>query len=139
MHVIRSSSNPIIRPHMDDRMGDNVNGPSLIRVPDWIAAPLGRYYLYFAHHDGNFIRLAYADDIEGQWTMHRPGVLPQRKHASSVTSPRRMCMSIMHSVEYVCISMVRISRSAPGRGPQYSRLAVLSDGLQFQCGGESNT
>jgi hypothetical protein len=75
MHVIRSSANPIIRPHMDDRMGDNVNGPSLIRMPDWVTAPLGRYYLYFAHHDGRYIRLAYADDLDGPWKIHRPGVL----------------------------------------------------------------
>ena len=26
---------PIIRPHMDRRMGNNINGPALIRMPDW--------------------------------------------------------------------------------------------------------
>ena len=56
---------PIIRPHMDGRMGGNINGPSLIRVPDWIERPLGAYYLYFAHHKGEYIRLAYADRLEG--------------------------------------------------------------------------
>src|SRR5207253_325786 len=56
MHVTRFTTNPIIRPGLDDRMGDNINGPSLIRVPDWIEKPLGRYYLYFAHHDGDYIR-----------------------------------------------------------------------------------
>jgi hypothetical protein len=76
MKVDRFVSNPIIRPDMDGRMGDNINGPSLIRVPDWIADPLGRYYLYFAHHNGDYIRLASADDLAGSWTMHEPGVLP---------------------------------------------------------------
>ena len=57
-------------------MGDNVNGPSLIRAPDWLDNPLGRYYLYFAHHDGHYIRLACADDLDGPWTVHPPGVLP---------------------------------------------------------------
>ncbi|MBI3972242.1 MAG: hypothetical protein HY332_13225, partial [Chloroflexi bacterium] len=61
MTVHRFPTNPIIRPHMDGRMGDNINGPSLIRVPDWVDDPLGRYYLYFAHHRGTYIRLAYAD------------------------------------------------------------------------------
>ena len=56
-------------------MGDNINGPSLIRVPDWIENPLGRYYLYFGHHKGRYIRLAYADDISGPWRIHSPGVL----------------------------------------------------------------
>src|SRR5687767_15557512 len=76
MHIRRFPENPIIRPNMDARMGDNINGPSLIRVPDWVERPLGRYYLYFGHHDGRYIRLAYADDLHGPWQTHKPGVLP---------------------------------------------------------------
>ncbi|OFW22382.1 MAG: hypothetical protein A3H97_18040 [Acidobacteria bacterium RIFCSPLOWO2_02_FULL_65_29] len=57
-------------------LGDNVNGPTVIRVPPWVRQPLGRYYMYFAHHMGAFIRLAYADRIEGPWKIHEPGVLP---------------------------------------------------------------
>ena len=45
------------------------------RVHDWIAAPHGRYYLYFAHHAGDHIRLAYADQLEGPRRIHEPGVL----------------------------------------------------------------
>ena len=73
--VRRFQHNPIIRPHMDERMGANVQGPSLIRVPDWVPNPLGRYYLYFADHKGSYIRLAYADALEGPWQMHQPGAL----------------------------------------------------------------
>ncbi len=65
---------PIIYPHMDDRMGGNINGPSIIRVPDWVINPLGRYYLYFADHMGRYIRMAYADAVLGPWTMYVPGV-----------------------------------------------------------------
>jgi len=53
----------------------NINGPSLIKVPDWIQNPLGRYYLYFAHHAGETIRLAYSDDLQGQWTVYEAGTL----------------------------------------------------------------
>ena len=58
--------------------GDNINGPSVIRLPDWIppeqrAAPAARYYLYFAHHSGDYIRLAWARDIEGPWQLYRTG------------------------------------------------------------------
>jgi len=60
---------------MDGRMGANINGPSLIRAPDWIEEPLGRYYLYFAHHKGSYIRLACADALTGPWRMHTPGAL----------------------------------------------------------------
>lgn len=137
MQVIRSAANPIIRPHMDERMGDNVNGPSLIRVPDWVAAPLGRYYLYFAHHDGRYIRLAYADAIDGPWKIHGPGVLSleEAKFLGHVASPdvhvdheQRRIRMYFHGAD---------QPSAPGRGPQYSRVAVSGDGLRFGCVGEN--
>lgn len=71
----RLPGNPIIAPGMDARMGANIQGPSVIRVPDWVPSPLGRYYLYFADHKGDYIRLAYADRPEGPWRVHGPGCL----------------------------------------------------------------
>ena len=71
----RLLSDPIIRPHMDARMGDNINGPSMIKAPPWIARPLGRYYLYFADHKGAYIRLAHAESVQGPWHIHEPGGL----------------------------------------------------------------
>lgn len=58
--------------------GNNINGPSVILIPDWIppeqrAAPAARYYLYFAHHTGDYIRLAWAQDIEGPWALYQAG------------------------------------------------------------------
>jgi hypothetical protein len=53
----------------------NINGPSMILVPDWVENPLGKYYLYFSHHKGDFIRLAYGDMPEGPWTVYEPGVM----------------------------------------------------------------
>ncbi|MBN1267305.1 MAG: hypothetical protein JXA25_17575 [Anaerolineales bacterium] len=47
--------------------GENINGPSLIRVPSWIEGALGEYYLYFAHHVGKYIQLAYTEDLTGDW------------------------------------------------------------------------
>ncbi len=76
LKIRRFEQNPIIRPEMlPGNDGNNINGPSLIRVPPWVASPLGRYYLYFAHHNGKYIRLAYANRLEGPWTIHAPGVL----------------------------------------------------------------
>jgi hypothetical protein len=72
----RLPQNPLITLVSSSSLGDNVNGPSIIRVPDWIERPLGRYYMYFAHHMGAFIRLAYADRIEGPWRIYEPGVVP---------------------------------------------------------------
>ena len=72
----RLPQNPLITITSSPSIGDNVNGPSIIRVPDWIDQPLGRYYMYFAHHMGAYIRLAYADRIEGPWRIYEPGVVP---------------------------------------------------------------
>lgn len=73
--VERLPGNPIITPDMSERIGTNINGPSLIKVPDWVANPLGRYYLYFASHSGDHIRMAYAESIGGPYTVYEPGVL----------------------------------------------------------------
>ena len=58
--------------------GANINGPSLIRIPDWIlpserADPSAVYYLYFAHHAGDYIRMAWATDVAGPWTLYQTG------------------------------------------------------------------
>ena len=121
----RFTTNPIITPNMDARMGDNINGPSLIRVPDWLRDPLGRYYLYFAHHHGSYIRLAYADDLAGPWQTHEPGVLDladshfQRHIASPdvhVDDEQRRIRMYYHGVT---------------DAGQKSRLAISPDGLRF--------
>ncbi len=75
MKVTRNPDNPIIMPAHSARIGTNINGPSVIRVPDWVEDPLGKYYLYFAHHKGKGIRLAYADAADGPYTVYEPGAL----------------------------------------------------------------
>jgi len=75
LEIKRLPANPIISPTSHPAAGNNINGPSLIRVPEWVKEPLGRYYLYFAHHKGKSIRLAYSDSIEGPYRWHEPGAL----------------------------------------------------------------
>lgn len=65
----------LINPDSHPVLGNNINGPSLLRVPDWVESPLGRYYLYFSHHQGESVRLAYADEIAGPYTVYAPGAL----------------------------------------------------------------
>lgn len=139
MQVRRFPENPIVRPHMDPRMGDNINGPSLIRVPDWIEQPLGRYYLYFAHHDGRYVRLAYADDLHGPWRTYEPGVLPLAAshfggHIASpdvhVDDEHRQIRLYYHGSEHASGT----GGGTPGRGaPQFSRVALSPDGLHFEA------
>ncbi|TGP18161.1 MULTISPECIES: hypothetical protein [unclassified Mesorhizobium] len=67
---------PLITPDMlPGDEGASINGPSLVRMPDWAKGRLGAYHLYFAHHNGTYIRLAYSDAIEGPWRIHPGGAL----------------------------------------------------------------
>ena len=78
---------PIIGPDLHPSIGENIQGPSLIRVPDWVENPLGNYYLYFADHKGRYIRLAYADELTGPWQVHAPGTLPIEESFFAPTPP----------------------------------------------------
>src|SRR5690349_10539210 len=81
VRAVRLPKNPLITRRSSATLGDNINNPTVIRVPSWIDKPLGRYYMYFAHHMGGFIRLAYADAIAGPWKIYEPGVLQVRDTA----------------------------------------------------------
>ena len=74
-----SATRPILRPDMmpkdDGVWSGNLNFPCVIRVPDWVERPLGKYYLYFSAHHGSYIRLAYADRVTGPWKVYEPGTL----------------------------------------------------------------
>src|SRR5210317_831537 len=85
--VTRLLDAPIISPETDPSIGSNIQGPSLIRVPDWVRDPLGKYYLYFADHKGQYIRLAYADEVTGPWKVHVPGSLHIEQSFFAVSRP----------------------------------------------------
>lgn len=129
MKVQRIETNPLITPASDPSLGDNINGPSLIRVPEWVPNPLGRYYLYFAHHRGTYIRLAYSDAVEGPYQIYRPGVLPLEDsyfedHIASpdvlIDEQRREIRMYYHGID-------------PESKQQLSRVAVSKDGLRFSA------
>lgn len=130
MQVKRFPTNPIIRPHLDDCMGDNINGPSLIRVPDWIRAPLGRYYLYFAHHDGHYIRLAFSDNLLGPWSTVRNGVLPlsETHFAGHVASPD---VHVDQEAHQIRLYYHGSDTPTDEGGEQSTRVALSADGLHF--------
>lgn len=88
--ITRLVEQPIIRPDLHPSLGANIQGPSLIRVPDWVEDKLGNYYLYFADHKGSYIRLAYADNLTGPWQIHEAGSL---QIADSFFTPTRPPLS----------------------------------------------
>ena len=132
MQVERFTGNPIICPDMGPSVGDNINGPSLIRVPDWVQSRLGRYYLYFGHHDGRYIRLAYADSLTGPWTIHARGVLPipDALFAGHVASPDVHVGEVGHRIRLYYHGS---DTPTGGGAPQFTRVAFSEDGFQFRA------
>lgn len=141
--VTRLANGPIIVPDMDSRMGSNIQGPSLIRVPDWIENPLGKYYLYFADHRGSYIRLAYADELTGPWKMHESGSMTLEDSFFPTTCPPCSLAPGASGALYAHIASPdvhvdhdrqKIIMYIHGRdvGQQLTRMALSSGGLHFQ-------
>lgn len=124
----RLSSQPIIVPGMETRMGSNINGPSLIATPAWLPGRLGRYYLYFAHHAGSYIRMAYADDLRGPWRIHAPGVLDLEDSffVHHIASPE---VRVDHGRRQ--IRLFYHGKVDDARPTQMTRVALSADGLTF--------
>jgi hypothetical protein len=117
-------------PGLRGERGTSINGPSLIRVPDWVEKRLGAYYLYFAHHRGRDIRLAYAERLEGPWTVHPHGVLHVADTAARdhIASPD---VHLDHERRLVRMYFHGCDSQAPSR--QVSFIATSTDGLEFRA------
>ncbi len=141
----------------------NINGPSLVRMPEWASGALASYHLYFADHKGSRIELAYADELAGPWTVHEAGALhlaqtpfqqevvatPEsldierlgKPRAPGVPSPLDDC-TIPHiaSPEVIVDDATRTIRlyyhGLDGFARQLTRVAVSSDGASFDARSE---
>lgn len=135
----RIGGGPVIyrgMPGLEGELGDNIDGPSVIRTPSWLQKPLGRYYMYFAHHRGKYIRLAYADQPQGPWHVYQPGTLRlnQMTHCfNHVASPdviadhdNRLLILYFHCP----VENVNVKRARPYA--QVTFLATSKDGLHFE-------
>ena len=156
MNFTLLANQPMIDVVRYPQLKGNINGPSLIRVPEWINNPLGRYYLYFAHHEGDFIRLAFADDLEGPWQIHEPGTLSLAASGFCTEAPkpadtdpeilRQISLGIDGDYPHVASPDVHIDAPSErifmyfhGRiadGTQHTRLATSIDGIQFETNTE---
>jgi hypothetical protein len=161
IRVTRLANGPIIGPHLHPSIGVNIQGPSLIRVPDWIEHRLGDYYLYFADHKGRYIRLAYADHLAGPWRVHPPGSLHLAQSGFLAAPPpvsadelgrfeaqyRARGMTISHDVlseitaPHIASPDVHVDaerrrivmyfHGLDGVGHQVSRVAISQNGIDF--------
>jgi hypothetical protein len=152
--LTRLKSNPIIHEGLLPKLeGDNINGPTLIKVPGWVSNKLGKYYLYFAHHKGKYIRLAYADQLEGPWKIYEPGTL-KVDDCICKNAPVGTGESVRHqgaensddNVQHVASPDILIDDKkkelvlyyhcpleVEGKRAQYTLRAVSKDGLNFKA------
>lgn len=161
--ITRLLDRPIIAPGIHPSIGDNIQGPSLVKVPEWVADPLGSYYLYFADHKGDYIRLAYADTLTGPWQIYEPGTL-QIEQSFFLTLPpevsderlreleaqrRQSGVRYTHDIRTELTSIhiaspdvhidddnqrfVMYYHGLAGIGSQHSRVATSIDGIHFEA------
>jgi hypothetical protein len=116
--------------------GRNINGPTLIKVPTWIENALGKYYLYFSHHQGKYIRLAYSDCIEGPYTIFKPGTLHNKYpflKSRHIASPEIFIDEEKKEIRMYFHANIRSDSSGPfGRLGQMSYGALSKDGINFE-------
>ncbi|QNL52411.1 hypothetical protein H8S90_05100 [Olivibacter sp. SDN3] len=112
--------------------GTNINGPSLIKTPDWLPNKLGKYYLYFAHHQGKYIRLAYTDDLKKNWKIFDKGTLQLTDCAvchGHVASPDVFVDDTNKQIVLYFHSPLVENQQSKG---QYSYRAASDDGINFK-------
>lgn len=131
LQVRRFDQNPIIRPEMLPAGDDsNINGPSLICVPGWVTNRLGNYYLYFAHHSGKYIRLAYADQLEGPWKIYEPGTLRLEEASGCKGHIASPDVQVDEARKEIRMYFHGPAKAAPG---QKTFVAVSPDGIRFKA------
>jgi hypothetical protein len=99
-----------------------------VRIPEWVSNELGKYYLYFAHHQGTYIRLAYADSLNGPWKIYEPGSL----HLDDCPSCIKHIASPDVHVDEANKQIVMYFHCPSGEGGQYTFRAVSEDGIRFR-------
>lgn len=152
LRATRIHDAPLIIPNMDRRMGENICNPAVIRVPEWVSNPLGRYYLYFSDHKGTYIRMAFAEHVLGPWRMHEPGVLDISESRFPVVDPPEpppeerppWAQHMKGGYMYAHIASPDVHVDTDGRrilmyfhgllpnGDQATRFAASSDGRRFE-------
>ncbi len=138
---------PIITPDTDPSIGRNINGPSVIRCPRWLENPLGVYYLYFGHHQGQHIRMAYADQLSGPWHVRGSGTLdlaetPCHHHIASpdviLDHARHQIIMYYHGpvLSDEAIKNDPLTARYPMLGGQRTLCATSADGIHFESGSD---
>lgn len=108
----------------------NINGPCCIKVPKWCKSKLANYYLYYAHHSGENIRMSYTNNLFEKWSSFKGGVLNINQTIDAyghIASPE-----IMINEQEELIYMYFHAPSKSKNGEQWTYLAVSIDGINFK-------
>jgi len=147
---------PIIDVKQLPQLEGNANGPSLIKVPHWVKNPSAKYYLYFAHHEGKNIRLAFADNLIGPWTVNKAPALDLSDSLFPIDPPdyAELDEQVKHDIAngadgnypHIASPDVHIDEDKQqirlyyhGRlanGTQATRVAISNEGLNFTAQAE---
>lgn len=145
--VIRSADGPIVDALSHPAIGRNINGPCVLRAPDWLPDPPGRFLMYFAHHTGTFIRLATSDHLRGPWRVldTQPLRLADTNFAQQdvthcsdtgelLREPAHIASPDVHVLDDER-KFVMLFHGLHADGTQATRIAVSEDGLAFTTRG----
>ncbi len=145
--LVRYLDRPLLHIGSHPSIGRNINGPCVIRTPDWVPDALGRFYMYFAHHTGTHIRLAIADNVRGPWRVADtpPLRLSDSKFAQNpvtyrtaagrlVTEPAHIASPDVHILEK-SRQIVMLFHGLQNDGTQSTGVAVSTNGRDFSTEG----
>lgn len=144
--------------------GGSINGPSLVRLPEWVPAgerahAEARYYLYFSHHNGTYIRMAWSVDLRGPYWLYNADGTASNHRGRGVLALReldgRRALAFENGVEvygHIASPDVHLDNASkrfvlyfhgitntstppphPATGPQKTLVATSAYGLDF-CG-----
>jgi len=134
--VTRSPNNPLITSASSSTIGRNIAGPSVIRVPSWLPNPKGQYYMYFAAHNGSYIRLGYSGSVQGPWKIYTPGTLKVSQvypFTDTIASPDVHIFDAQATVR-----MYFHTDHYPGSTQQWSGVSKSTNGINFTLASTKN-
>ena len=133
--VTRAPENPLIAPATHTGISNNITMPSVVKMPAALAGNYGAYWMYFAAHDGHYLRLAHADAPTGPWTTYVPGTLEDTEVApfsNTISSPD---VFVLPSGR---VRMYFSTDSYPNSTQQWSGVAESTDGISFTLASTEN-
>ena len=114
---------------LTDNFKSNICNPCLIEVPDWCDHKIGKYYLYYADHKGKYIKLAYSDNLYGNWKVKNEGVLNIDKFSDAINHIASPEIFIDNLNKEIILYTHSHSKSNQG---QWTYASKSSDALNFE-------